>query len=265
MTDALQLASVDGEIMDAAEAVIPVSDEALIRGDGVFDVVRLYDGIPFALDDHLARLQRSAANLRLPVDLEAVRADAHRLLAHAGPAPHRDGLRIMLTRGGRRLLMTEKFAEHPPRPRLGSIIYSPTLVLDGVKSLSYAANMLAGRIARERGFDEALLVSPEDRVLEAPTASIFWVQGGQIYTPPLRDHILASITRAAVIELCDVQERSCTLAECKAADEAFIASTAVEIQEVAAIDQREFAAGGPVAAHAAQALHSYIAAEIQRN
>ncbi len=264
MTDALQLASVDGEIMDVAEAVIPVTDEGLIRGDGVFDVVRLYDGLPFALEDHLARLQRSAANLRLPVDVEAVRADAHRLLAQAGPAPHREGLRIMLTRGGRRLLMTEKFPEHPLRPRLASISYSPTLVLYGVKSLSYAANMLAGRIARERGFDEALLVSPDDHVLEAPTASIFWVQGGQIYTPPLREHILASITRAAVIDLCDVQERGCTLAELKAADEAFIASTAVEVREVAAIDEREFASGGPVTAHAAQALRAYIAAEIQR-
>ena len=251
---AQQLASIDGEIMDATEATIPITDEGLIRGDGVFDVIRLYDGRPFALEDHLARLARSAANLHLPLDLEAVRADAHRLLASAEPAPHRDGLRIMVTRGGRRLLMTERLPPHPARPRLASVAYQPTLVLDGVKSLSYAANMLAGRIARERGFDEALLVSPEDRVLEAPTASIFWVQGGQIN----------SITAARVIELCDVQERSCTLAECKAADEAFIASTAVEVQEVGAIDQRRFAAGGPVTAHAAQALRSYIAAEIQR-
>ena len=70
--------------MPAAEATIPVTDEGLIRGDGAFEVIRVYDGMPFAFDAHLARLQRTGANLRLPVDLEAVRADAHRLLAEAG-------------------------------------------------------------------------------------------------------------------------------------------------------------------------------------
>lgn len=250
--------------MDAAEAVIPITDEGLVRGDGVFDVVRLYDGTPFALEDHLARLGRSAANLHLPIDLEAVRADAHRLLAQAGPSPQHEGLRIMVTRGGRRLLITETFPPHPPRPRLASITYQPTLVLDGVKSLSYAANMLAGRIARERGFDEALLVTPEGNVLELPTAAIFWVTDGQILTTPLEDHVLASITRAAVIDLCAVREQTGTLAELKAADEVFIASTAVEVRGVGALDEREYAVDGPVTAAAALAVREYIAAELQR-
>ena len=81
------LASLDGEILPAAEAMIPATDEGLIRGDGVFEVIRVYDGTPFALEEHFARLERSAANLRLPIDLEAVRADAHRLLAEAGRGP----------------------------------------------------------------------------------------------------------------------------------------------------------------------------------
>ena len=81
------LASLDGEILPAAEAMIPATDEGLIRGDGVFEVIRVYDGTPFALEEHFARLERSAANLRLPIDLEAVRADTHRLLAEAGPGP----------------------------------------------------------------------------------------------------------------------------------------------------------------------------------
>ena len=67
--------------MPAAEATIPATDEGLLRGDGVFEVIRVYDGQPFALEDHFVRLERSATNLRLPIDLEAVRADAHRLLA----------------------------------------------------------------------------------------------------------------------------------------------------------------------------------------
>ena len=94
------LASLDGDIMPAAEAMIPATDDGLIRGDGVFEVVRVYDGRPFAFEQHLARLERSADNLRLAVDVEAVRADGHRLLAHAGPGPDHDLLRIVLTRGG---------------------------------------------------------------------------------------------------------------------------------------------------------------------
>ncbi len=259
-----QLASLDGIIMDAAEATIPATDEGLIRGDGVFDVVALYDGVPFALEEHLARLERSAANLRLPVDIESVRADAHRLLAHAASSSEHEALRIVITRGGRRLLLTDRFAPMPERARLASISYSPPLILDGVKSLSYAANMLASRIARERGFDDALLVDTDGRVLELPTSSIFWVKDGELLTPPLSDHVLASITRAQVIALTGAQERSCTLEELKSADEALIASTAREVQDVAAIDEREFPETGPVFTRTAEALSAYIAAELRR-
>jgi branched-chain amino acid aminotransferase len=159
------LASLDGSVMLASEATIPATDEGLIRGDGVFEVIRLYDGRPFAFDRHLARLERSATNLRLPLDLEAVRADAWRLLARAGADPEHELLRIMVTRGGRRLLLTEPMPANPEIVRLASVTYSPTRILDGIKSLSYGANMLAGRLARERGFDEALLVTPHGRVL----------------------------------------------------------------------------------------------------
>src|SRR5438105_5553770 len=200
--------------------MIPAADEGLLRGDGVFEVVRIYDGRPFALERHLARLERSASNIRLALDVEAVRADANRLLAHAGAGPDHELLRIVITRGGRRLLLTEPLPATPERIRLGTITYSPTRVLDGVKSLSYGANMLASRLARERGFDEALLVTPHGRVLEAPTSSIFWVTGGTVLTPPLDDHILASITRAAVIERAGAEERSCTPEQLLGADEA---------------------------------------------
>src|SRR5207302_8545060 len=120
-------------------------------------------------------------------------------------------LRIVLTRGGRRLVMTEPLPASPESVRLGLVTYAPSRVLDGVKSLSYAANMLAGRLAKERGFDEALLVTPHGRVLEAPTSSIFWVKDGAVLTPPLEDHILASITRRIVMELTDAHEQPCAL------------------------------------------------------
>jgi branched-chain amino acid aminotransferase len=252
------LASLDGTVMLASDATIPATDEGLIRGDGVFEVIRLYDGRPFALDRHLARLERSASNLRLPLDLEAVRADAWRLLAQAGADPEHELLRIVVTRGGRRLLLTEPMPPNPEVVRLASITYSPTRILDGIKSLSYGANMLAGRLARERGFDEALLVTPHGRVLEAPTSSIFWIDEGRLLTPPLDEHILASITRAIVIEATGASERSCTLDELMQADEAFLASTTREVQPISAIDDRTFDAPGPVTAHTAEVVEALV-------
>lgn len=256
------LASIDGAIMLASAASIPATDEGLLRGDGVFDVVRVYDGRPFAFEEHLRRLERSALNLRLPLDLEAVRADANRLLAHAGSGPEHDLLRIVITRGGRRLMLTESLPQYPEHFRLASITYSPTLVLDGVKSLSYAANMLASRLARERGYDEALLVTPDGRVLEAPTASIFWVEGETLLTPPLDDHVLASITRRIVIEQTGATERTCTLEELLAADEAFLASTVREVHPISAIDGRSFVAPGPVSTATASTVGGWIRSEL---
>ncbi len=198
----MELACLDGAVTAAAEARIPATDEGFLRGDGVFEVVRVYDGRPFALDQHLDRLERSAANLRLGRDVprDLLEREAAQLLAERGGDAFDGLLRIVLTRGGRRLLLTELLPPTPEHARLGFVTFAPSRILDGVKSLSYAANMLAGRLARERGFDEALLVTPHGRVLEAPTASLFYRgEDGVLCTPPLEDHILASITRDAVL------------------------------------------------------------------
>ena len=257
----MSLACLDGVVLPVAEASIPVTDEGLLRGDGVFEVVRLYAGRPFALDDHLRRMAGSAANLRLELDTEAVRADAERLLAQAG-AP--DALlRLVATRGGRRLALIEELPPHPPSVRLASVTYAPPRILDGVKSLSYAGNMLATRLAREAGADEALLVTPHGRVLEAPTSTFFWARDGVLSTPPLDEHILDSITRRLVFEEMDVREATCALDDLAGAEEAFLASTVREVQPVSAIDGRELPAGGPLTAEAARKVDARVRAALE--
>jgi branched-chain amino acid aminotransferase len=247
-----ELACLDGSVGPAVETTIPVTDEGFLRGDGAFEVIRVYDGRPFALEEHFDRMERSAANLRLPGPFP--RADYDRevpaiLEARGGEAF--DGcLRLVLTREGRRLLITEQAKV---------VEYAPTRVLDGVKSLSYAANMLCSRLARERGFDEALLVTPHGRVLEGPTSSLFWVDSsGALCTPPLEDHILASITRAHVMDLVEVEERSVSTDELLGAREAFMSSTVREVQPVAAIEDREFAETGEVTRKVAAAFTAHV-------
>jgi branched-chain amino acid aminotransferase len=225
------LASVDGAVSPVEEARIPVTDEGLLRGDGGFEVARVYGGRPFALEEHLARLGRTCAGLRLEVDLDALRAEARAVVTEPESL-----LRLVVTRGGRRIAIGEPLPVRPATARVATITYVPTRVLNGLKTLSYAANMLAGRLAKEQGADEALLVTPHGRVLEGPTWTFFWVAGGRLHTPPLSDGILDSITRRHLLEVCDVTEAPCTLDDVRAADEAFIASSVREVMPISAVD-----------------------------
>ncbi|MCX6386075.1 MAG: aminotransferase class IV [Solirubrobacterales bacterium] len=251
----MMLTSLDGVIGPPEQALIPVSDEGLLRGDGVFEVLRLYAGRPFALAEHLERMELSASNIRLEFDVAAVRADVTALLAAAGPS---DGvLRLVQTRGGHRLAIVEPAPVVADQVRLGYVTYSPTRVLDNIKSLSYGANMLSSRLAKERGFDEALLRTPHGRILEAPTSSFFWVKDGVVSTPPLEDHVLASITRAVVIELTDAVQAPCTHKDVIAADEAFLASTLREAQPVVAVEE-VLLSPGEVTADVRVKLRAYI-------
>ncbi len=255
---AATLASVDGMIGPPESAVISVTDEGLLRGDGVFEVIRLYDGRPFALDEHLVRMAGSAQRLRLHIDIDAVEADIAALLA-AGDA--RAGMvRVLVTRGGRRIALLETLPELPDALAVQTITYAPTRVLDQIKSLSYGANMLSSRLAREQGADDALLVSPHGRVLEFPTKSFFYVIGdGPLRTPPLDEHILDSITRRHVLAATEARERSLSADELPDVREAFAASTLREVHPVRAIDGRALAeVPGPITQAAAQAVRAHV-------
>jgi branched-chain amino acid aminotransferase len=240
-----ELASVDGKITATAAATIGLKDDGLYRGDGAFEVIRLYEGRPFALADHVDRLERSAASLELSIDRASLEREIEALLAAAGTI---DGqLRLIVTRGGRRIVATEPVPTHAEALTLATVTYSTTVILDGVKSLSYAANMQATRLAKAKGAEEALLVREDGTVLEPPTSSIFWVSPeGTLRTPALEVGVLASITRERLISALEVEQGRFGREDLGAASEAFLASTTREIQAVASIDGAELpAAPGP--------------------
>ncbi len=235
---AVQPCSVDGFLCDARTATVPLYDDGLLRGDGAFEFVRCYAGRPFTLVDHLDRMARTCATIRLPYPREELEAEIAALLEWAGPVS--TDLRIVLTRGGRRIVILEPFLEWPPA-HLALVTDSPRGVLCGAKSLSYAGNMLAKRIAVERGFWEALLTRPDGRIMEVQQAAFFWVtQQGDLCTPPLGDGILDSITRRVVLKHLDVTERTCRTEDALGATEAFLAGAAREVQAVAVIEDRVF-------------------------
>lgn len=262
MSTITELASVDGRISSTAEAIVPLRDDGLYRGDGAFEVIRLYAGKPFALGDHLDRLERSSGAIQLEFDRVALEAEIDALIEKAGDA---DGqLRLIVTRGGRRIAATEPLPPHAETLRIATVTYCPSVVLNGVKSLSYAANMQATRLAQGQGADEAVLVKPDGTVLEPPTSSIFWVSPqGALRTPALDNGVLESITRDRLVKALHVEEGAWPVADLRAAREAFLASTTREIQAVSAIDGAELPhAPGPRTREAQEAFAATLGKEL---
>lgn len=255
------IASVDGRITPPQEATISILDEGLVRGDGAFEVLKLYGGHPFRLRAHLDRLERSAAAIELDFDSAALERELDALLAAGVPA---DGcLRVVVTRGGRRLLTGEELTPFAPQIAIAIVELDPSQILSGVKSISYAANMQATRIAARRGAEEAVYVRSDGIVLEAPTSSVFWAgDDGVLRTPALDVGILDSITRNVLIESLEVEDGAFDRAELEDSQEAFLASTNREIQPISSVDGNQLAAiGGPQAERARAALAAAVEEE----
>lgn len=188
--------------------LVPATDSSVLRGDGVFEALRTIDGSPFALEEHLDRLERSAAAMDLgSIDRRALEGWIREAAEPEGEAL----IRVVVTRGdtttsGRTIVMSQALPEVPDP---FSVLPHPApwhpagrrWELSGVKTLSYAPNLAASRKAQRDGFSDALLLSDEGVVLEGPTFCVGWFIDGVFETPTLDLGILASITRAQTIDV----------------------------------------------------------------
>ena len=231
---------VDGQLVPEGQVPLIPLDDAIVRGDGVFEGLRLYGHRARTLEAHLDRMERSADMVRLPFDRDLIRAEVERFSAATSAAEC--GLRVMLTRGGHRILREEAFS--PEAPDGWSVLPVPhriTPLLVASKTLSYAANMQAARLAAEAGADTALLVDADsDAVLECPVASFVWIEGDDLVAPPLETGILDSITRRLIAEVTPLHVRARTLDDLAQADGALVISTVLEsrvVREVKGIAQ----------------------------
>jgi branched-chain amino acid aminotransferase len=253
------IAWVDGRVVPAADATVPLTDEGVLRGDGVFDAILVRDGRTHALEAHLARLARSAAALDLPEpDVRAVVTDL--LLAWG----ERDGvLRLIVTRGGTiRGLLT--VAPHVATCSLAVVEMPWRTAITGIKTLSYAANQWAQRRAHATDADDALIVD-DGYVLELPTGAICLVHDGRVSSPdPAALPILDSMTVRALAELVDVARTTPTLDDLRAADEVFVLSATRPVVPVHAVVMGEeewaYPAPGPVAGALRERFDAHIMA-----
>ena len=234
-------------LVDPREPVFAADDDALLRGRSVFETARVYGGRPFLLDRHLARFARSAERVGLP---EPDAGECERLVELVVGASAAKDLSLRLYWTGRTLVATT--AEIDPELdllrerglRLVTVPWS-TGALASAKSMSYAENMAAQDGAVAAGADDALLISSDGTVLEAPTANVFWREGDTLLTPSLDLPILAGVTRGLLLEIADQEtvEGVFPLGRLLEADEVFLCASVREVMPVASVDDKGFGLG----------------------
>ena len=261
-----------GEIVAAGVAAVSPIDHAIIVGDGVFETLKVIDGVPFALTRHLRRLKRSADGLGLPEpDDELVRRAVDETLAadreagrlritwSSGPGP------LGSDRGGGpgTLLVASSPGTVWPetvRVHLCEWTRNERGALTGLKTTSYAENVRALEAAHQRESSEALLANTQGQLCEGTGTNVFLLVDGRLVTPPLSSGCLAGITRELVLELTEVAEREIEPAEFAVASEAFLTSSTREVGAISAVDDPVLPeAPGPVTAELTAAFAALVA------
>lgn len=268
----------DGTLVDERTASVRFDDHGLVVGDGVFETMMIIDGTPFAMGRHLARLHRSAAGLGLSIGWtdEALRNAATELIA-ANDARRRR-CRLTVTGGSNSLgsgrddtststviLALGPLNKPAPSASVMTVPWSrnPNSATAGLKTTSYAENVIALAAAHARGGDEAIFADTAGNLSEGTGSNIFLVRDGQLLTPALSTGCLAGVTRALVLELTGAIETELPLAALASAPEAFLTSTTRLVQPIASVDDVALGtAPGPVTAAAAAAFATLISGDL---
>jgi branched-chain amino acid aminotransferase len=261
---------VNGERVDHGAPAIAALDHGVTVGDGVFETCKVVDGVPFALKRHARRLDRSMAGLGLPAaDHGVIEAGITSVLAGEPIAYGR--LRYTVTGGAgplgsdRRdspLTYIVTAGPQDPNPGTAKLVVVPWTrnehgATAGLKTTSYAENVVALAYAKERGGVEALFANTAGDLCECTGSNVFVVVDGEILTPDLASGPLAGVTRELVIEWCrqeglKVRAEPLPMTILERADEVFITSSTKDVLPVDAVDDRAVVAPGPVTARAAE-------------
>jgi branched-chain amino acid aminotransferase len=259
----------DGSVLEEAEARVSVFDHGLTVGDGVFETAKVIDGVPFALTRHLQRLASSAAGLGLPAHDDSLlrRAVAEVLEANADVAGQPSRLRITLTggtsplgsdRGDARPTLVAALAPLTPWAPTAKLVVVPwtrneRAATAGLKTTSYADNVVALAHAKAYGGTEALFANSVGMLCEGTGSNVFLVLGGRLVTPPLSSGCLAGVTRALVLEWTDAVEQDVPVGALLEADEVFLTSSTRDVQAVHAVGDDSYGdAPGPVTRRVAE-------------
>ncbi len=267
---------IDGGLVDPVRATVSAFDHGLTVGDGVFETLRVYGGVPFALARHLDRLGTSAAGLGLALPPRSVLEGAVaevlaaagldearlRLTVTGGPAPLGSGRGLM---GPTLVVAVAALERFPPTAAVATVAWprNERSPLCGCKTTSYAENVVALAQAQQAGAGEAIFANTRGELCEGTGSNVVVAWKGRLVTPPLSSGCLAGVTRALVLEVCDVIEDSLPLAALAEADEAFLTSTTREIQPISTVDGRMLpTVPGPLTRAATQEFKALVARDL---
>ena len=257
---------VNGDLVDPTGPSVSALDHSVTVGDGVFETAKIDAGRPFALTRHHRRLERSAAGLGLPpVDLALVDKGISAVLD--GPPIDFGRLRYSVT-GGVGPLGSDRddasltyivlAAPQPRPPASGALTVVPWTrnersAVVGLKTTSYAENVVALARAKQEGAVEAVFANTRGELCECTGSNVFVVLDGVVLTPPAESGLLLGITRELVIEWgraagLDVQERTLPLDVLQSADEVFITSSTKDVLPIHRVDERHLSDDRPVTA-----------------
>jgi len=264
----MEYAWLNGEVVPADEARVPITDRGFLQGDGCFETVRIHHGAPFRLEGHHHRLEESLRLMGLPPPLPSadIRAGA-RALVQASPLA--EGLlRITVTAydpekasGGTTAMTIRALPEVPATVALH--VSESCLRLPGplsrCKTTSRALESAALREARRVGAFDAILLNPSGRLVETTARNLFLVREGSVKTPPLSEGALPGITREAVLALAselgiDVEETPIPREALARAEEVFLTGSGVGVLGVAGVGDRAYASPGPATRRLAEAF-----------
>ena len=259
----------DGTLVSAAAATVSVFDHGLTVGDGVFETLKAVEGIPFAVRRHIDRLRRSAfgLGLRVPYDDDEIRVAIDKVLASHTDLPLAR-VRVTVT-GGASPLGSERgeagpmvvvavgpLAEAAPSTAVCTVPWprNERGAMAGIKTTSYAENVVALAYARDRGCTEAIFATTTGLLCEGTGSNVFVVIDGRLVTPPLASGCLAGVTRDLVLQVTDAVEEDIPMEALHQADEVFLTSTGRDVQPVHRVDDRGMYVPGDVTEAAAQAF-----------
>jgi branched-chain amino acid aminotransferase len=268
---------VNGGLVDAASAVIPVADHGLTVGDGLFETMKVVDGHAFAMTRHLARLRRTASGMGLHgvPDDDVLRGAVDDTIAANGAAVGR--LRVTVT-GGIGPAGTTRGDAPPtvlvvcgPPGEWDATAAVATVpwprnergALAGLKTTSYAENVIALEHAHAAGASEAIFGNTVGNLCEGTGSNVFVVLDGRLLTPPLASGCLAGVTRELVLEVVEAVEEDVPMTALARVEEAFLTSSTRDVQAIGSIDGRPLAsAPGPLTRAAMDAWRTLEASSL---
>jgi branched-chain amino acid aminotransferase len=274
-----KMISHNGRLVTVNEARLSPGQEGLINGWGLFTTLRVFEGRPFAFERHWRRLSRDAERTRVPFSFDPEKVLASVMQVIEGNQAREGAVRIYIIWNRTGIWHSdESFPEVDIVITIGRLPNYPEVVrldlrehgrhaaspLAGVKVISWLNNVWNAREAKQRGFDEVVLLNERGEVAECTAANIFAVRAGEVQTPPLNSGCLAGITREVLLEIgpkAGIAMREAVLRpeDLYSADEVFVTSTNRAVLAVGEIAGRKItAAPGPVMRKMGELFTAYV-------